>query len=398
MLGFPGAEDENEDDRVSFIGKEFAMNQRELIAATIETLSARGDSARSVRAVVGLDGFVDEIVRIVDKRDSQTKPSFLPTMTSLAERIQRAAGKSTNLELVVQIEKLGGNGPIMANALAAFGIQLTYIGNLGYPRVHPVFHAMTERAEVFSIAEPGHTDAIEFDDGKIMFGKHQSLKDVNWDNLLARVGLDKLTAVFERATFVALDNWTMLPHMSDIWRHILADIGPKLSRGTVRAIFFDLADPEKRLPEDIRVALGLITEFQKFYRVVLGLNEKESHAIADVLGLKPSGHDKKAVTETAELIRNKLGIHAVVVHPTAFAAVATATGNSVVDGPFVAKPFISTGAGDHFNAGFCLGTMLGCEPAICLQMGVATSGYYVRTAKSPSVADLVGFLRTLSTV
>ena len=96
-----------------------------------------------------------------------------------------------------------------------------------------------------------------------------------------------------------------------------------------------------------------------------------------------------------EAIREKLGIHAVVVHPTAFAAVATAGGKSVVDGPFTAKPLISTGAGDHFNAGFCLGATLGCDPAMCLQIGVATSGYYVRTAQSPSVADLIGFLKTL---
>jgi sugar/nucleoside kinase (ribokinase family) len=66
-----------------------------------------------------------------------------------------------------------------------------------------------------------------------------------------------------------------------------------------------------------------------------------------------------------------------------------------VDGPFVAKPLISTGAGDHFNAGFCLGAMLGCEPAMCLQIGVATSGYYVRTARSPSIENLIEFLRTL---
>jgi sugar/nucleoside kinase (ribokinase family) len=114
-----------------------------------------------------------------------------------------------------------------------------------------------------------------------------------------------------------------------------------------------------------------------------------------VLGLHPSGHGKEKAAETAKVIRDKLGIHAVVVHPTAFAAVATAGGKSVVDGPYTSKPLISTGAGDHFNAGFCLGAILGCDPAMCLQVGVATSGYYVRTAKSPSVEDLVGFLKAL---
>lgn len=370
------------------------MNAREIIAATIAALSD-GRSTSAVRAVVGLDGFVDEIIRIVDKKDSAGHPTYLPTMTSLADRIQKAAGKSTNLELIVQRVKLGGNGPIMANTMAAFGVRVTYIGNLGYPHLHPVFEEMAKRTEVLSFADPGHTDAVEFDDGKIMFGKHGTLKDVSWENLIQRVGLDKLTQAFSGAEFVALDNWTMLPHMSDIWRRLLAEVCPKLPTGKTRAIFFDLADPEKRLADDIRIALGLITEFQKFYRVILGLNEKEGYAIAEVLGMHASGEGRDRVAATARVIRERLGIEAVVIHPTAFAAVASVKGDAVVEGPYTAKPLISTGAGDHFNAGFCLGTLLGCEPAVCLQIGVATSGFYVRTAKSPTVGDLIGFLKTL---
>jgi sugar/nucleoside kinase (ribokinase family) len=56
---------------------------------------------------------------------------------------------------------------------------------------------------------------------------------------------------------------------------------------------------------------------------------------------------------------------------------------------------ITTGAGDHFNAGFCVGRMLGAPLDVSLQIGVGTSGFYVRTAKSPTVADTAGFLRTL---
>lgn len=371
------------------------MNPRDLAATAIEILSAKAETVRHVHALVGLDGFVDEIYRIVDKRDSANNPSFIPSMAALADRIKRAAGRSTNLELIAQRVKLGGNGPIMANALVSFGFTLTYIGNVGYPKFHAVFEDFAGRATVHSVAEPGITFGMEFDDGKIMFGKHESLHEVNWNNLLARVGKETVFDAFRDAEFVALDNWTMLPHMSDIWRHILAEICPALPKGESRTIFFDLADPEKRLAEDIRAALDLISEFQRFYRVILGLNEKESHEIAEVLGLSPSGEGKETAREAARSIREKLGIHAVVVHPTTFAAAATADASAIVDGPFTAKPLISTGAGDHFNAGFCLGAILGCEPAVCLQLGVATSGFYVRTAKSPSIGELVEFLKAL---
>jgi hypothetical protein len=53
------------------------------------------------------------------------------------------------------MQKLGGNGPIMANALGAYGNDVTYIGNLGAPALHPVFAEFGESATVYSIAEPG---------------------------------------------------------------------------------------------------------------------------------------------------------------------------------------------------------------------------------------------------
>ena len=48
----------------------------------------------------------------------------LGNIRALAERLAGAAGKSTNIELVNHLTKLGGNGPIMANALASFGLPI----------------------------------------------------------------------------------------------------------------------------------------------------------------------------------------------------------------------------------------------------------------------------------
>ncbi len=42
--------------------------------------------------------------------------------------------------------------------------------------------------------------------------------------------------------------------------------------------------------------------------------------------------------------------------------------------PFCANPVKSIGAGDRFNAGYCVGLMLRCEPLDRLQIAVATSG------------------------
>jgi sugar/nucleoside kinase (ribokinase family) len=90
-----------------------------------------------------------------------------------------------------------------------------------------------------------------------------------------------------------------------------------------------------------------------------------------------------------------LGLDTVVIHPTFFASAADAAGSVHVVGPFTAKPKITTGAGDHFNAGFCIGRVLGLNLESSLQIGVASSGFYVRNAKSPTLPHLIRFLKTL---
>ena len=189
-----------------------------------QQLRANARMIATHRVTIGLDGFVDEIISVVDKRESAEKFTRVPTLAAFGARVSAAAGQSTNAELVVERVKLGGNGPIMANALAVFGARVTCIGNLGYPKLHPVFSEFAKRAVVYSIAEPGHTDALEFDDGKIMLGKHASLGDVNWANLVERIGRKTLVDSFVNASLVGLESWTQLPHMSDIWEHVLAEI------------------------------------------------------------------------------------------------------------------------------------------------------------------------------
>src|SRR5258705_10636915 len=115
------------------------MNTPELRSDCAQKLLAASAQISRLRAFVGLDGFVDEIVYAVDKRENAESFERLPTIAKLAERLSAAAGKSTNIELVNQLTKLGGNGPIMANALPRFGIKATYLGALGYPNLHPEF-------------------------------------------------------------------------------------------------------------------------------------------------------------------------------------------------------------------------------------------------------------------
>lgn len=368
------------------------LQPEEFREQTAARLLAGVERASRLRAFVGMDGFVDEIIHVVDKRDNAEKFQRLRTITALSERLAGAAGRSTNVELVNQRTKLGGNGPIMANALARLGIKVTYVGALGYPHLHPVFTEFARRAEVHSIAEAGHTDALEFDDGKLLFGKTDHFKEITWENIQLRYGRDNFIGNYSTADFVGFVNWTMVPYMSDLWESLLKEFCPTTT-GTRRKIFFDLADPEKRSPADISRALELIIAFEKYFEVILGLNEKEAYEIGRVLGLNTSDNSREGLASLATDIQKRTPVNALVVHPVSYALAVSDGIVSIVDGPFVEKPLITTGAGDHFNSGFCLGKLLGFENAACVLTGVTCSGYYVRNAQSPFIEDLAAMLR-----
>ncbi len=342
---------------------------------------------------IGFDGFVDEIIGVVNKR--QSFEAYLPieTIKEFGERISRSANLSTNIELVTKTIKLGGNGPIMANALGKTGQKISYIGALGCPEIHPVFQELTQVCkQVISLAEPGHTDALEFNDGKIMLGKLESLNEVTWDNLRKRTTEDDLCTLFSNTNLVATVNWTMIPYMNQLWRDLLDFLSQKQT--TDKPIFFvDLADPEKRSRDHIKLALEYIQNFSRYYRVVLGLNRKEASEIAKVIDLSLSeSPDGVGLAEITQSLANHLNLWCLVVHSIKDSAAVCAGEYAYMQGPYCAKPKLTTGAGDNFNAGFCLGLLHGLSLPTVLSLAKASSGFYVRNGFSPNLIQLQEFL------
>lgn len=365
---------------------------------TISNLQAARNT--KLNMFIGLDGFVDEIIHVVKKRHDANSFERLETIAEYGERILRAAGLSTNIEYVPVAVKLGGNGPIFAHALAESGVAVTYAGAVGKPNIHPVFQPLAERATVYSLAEPGHTDAVEFYDGKLIIGKHQSLKELTWQNFRDSLGGAKeIAAKIEQCHLFGMENWTMLPYMSDIWEGLISEVFPLLSDRNPRPIaFFDLADPEKRSADDIRAALKQIAQFETKFRAVLGLNEKEAYDIAALYEILPDAllPEEQRLEAVVRALYAELNIYCLVVHPTRYAVACTTDGFCLAQGPYCEKPRLTTGAGDNFNAGFCFAFALGLSVADALHTGVCTSGFYVRNAKSPTVDELLAFMQGIN--
>jgi len=375
------------------------------------------------KAVVGFDGFIDSIIHMVDTRHDMKPDGYtrLRTITAFAARCGAAAGKSTNIEQVLIEDRFGGNGPLMASAVAQLGMGVTYIGAVGSAgdgnegKLHPVFAEFAKRcAAVLPVCGPSHTDALEFDDGKLMFNNTRAVQDVTWERIVERVGLERLRAIVEESRLLGIVNWSLQGGVPGIWRGLIGDVFAKVAAAD-RRVFIDLSDPAKRTDEDIAEGMGKLRELEEApnVSVTLGLNLSEAERIAGVLGV--SAFAEKNMSNTshtshtshmsragsvlragAEAIRAALDLSCVVIHPREGAAAANGDGESAwFDGPFTNRPKLSTGAGDHFNGGFGFAQVHGLGLAECLAVGCAVSGAYVRDAQSPTRARLVEFLSDL---
>jgi len=341
----------------------------------------RPASPETPALIAGFDGFIDRIVDVVSARESPERYSRVPTLPALGARIENAAGRSANLELVVKQTKLGGNGAILAAAAGALGARTLFVGTVGAQRVDPLFAPLVENGNrAIAIGAPGKTDALEFDDGKLMLGEPGALDAVTWDAVR-----ETLTAELPGAQ-LAMGNWTMTLAMTDIWRALAREVLPSAA---CAGVYIDLADPAKRGDDDLSSAIGAMRAMNEHAPVTLGLNCAEGDRVARLVG---APFDEDDMVASAQGLREQCGLAGIALHTRRRAALASPDGACAIEGPFVRRPVATTGAGDHFNAGVCVGGGLGLAPDARLALGVACSGLFVRTGRSPDREALASFL------
>lgn len=345
---------------------------------------------RKKRLFLGFDGAIDTILNAVDQRSGNgSNYTTIPTISAWAQRLQNAAGKSTNIELVPLETRMGGNAVLCARALSALESDITLVADLGLP-MREIFRPLSLKMKVFSVAEPCQTNAVEFSDGKILLSQPAALGNLSFEDI--RYLLENESQLTLREFFCPFDglvftNWTMMLQASDIYQKLL----PILPNN--RLFFFDLADPEKRSKNDILKLLHLLQLFSKKGLCYLSLNRKEAQHLANVFDFKKEicwennqGQEfLKMLLERFQIfgeIHDLMGAEAINLHEY-----------QKREGFFTHAPKTTTGGGDHFNAGMLYGLLHSWDLADCLDMGNATSGYYVRHGNSPSISDIREFLK-----
>lgn len=387
-------------------------------ARSIEQRRSSPAGVRPFRAIVGFDGFIDTIIDVVRQRNGAEPRAFdrFETLTEFGRRVQDASGRSTNIELFERERRFGGNGPLMAGALGRLGAQVTYIGAVGrddQPReLEPAFAEFASRcARVVPIAAPGRTDAFEFGDGKINFNRPLPLLGVNWQSLLGAIGPAPLRELVAASDLLAVVNWSLVLGTDGILDGLLAQVleeapddrGVRVqTAGGVRrpAVFIEMSAGARRPLPEIAALASRASALAARSAVTFAMNRAEGQRLAESIGLPQVArtleeHDRgESLAGAASALREALRVHRVVIHSHHGAAGAEGAAGAVwADGFFTPRPMLSTGAGDHFNAGVSWASGLGLGLAECLTVGCAVAGRYVRTGSSPDLPSVMGFLR-----
>lgn len=367
--------------------------QRNDTAPAIATRLLENQATLSNASVVtGFDGFVDEMIHVVDERTSLDHYRRVDNINQFGDLIKKAAGHSSLREIVVNRIDPGGCAINMGDGLIALGIPVTTFATVGDP-IHPAFQDYGKQATLYSWGnEPGRTLAYEFSDGKLMFSSVTPLSRFTPEYVQEKLAEEYFTQACQKALVIALTDWTLFPHMTACWdlinRTVFSDWNHR------KPIFVDLVDPSSRSEKDCRAMLLQLREMNRTGSVTLGLNQNEANRMSALSGGVPlEKPDQDAALQQARHLQQALSLDAVVIHSVKYAVVQDGEHSASVEGPYCESPVKLTGAGDRFNAGYVAGQLLELSLGERLTLATATSGYYVRQGRSGNAGEIATFLR-----
>jgi sugar/nucleoside kinase (ribokinase family) len=337
--------------------------------------------------VLGFDGFVDTVRRVVDERHDAESFDPMTELGAFGERIAASADErsSITVEWTRDGTRTGGHTCHVARALIGLGGRPTMIGAYGDPE-RDVFADEFGAARRYSFGEPNYTEAVEFDDGKLLVTETGATRTLDWETLADAVGVETLAARLDGADVLGMGYWVVIPDFPSILTGLRERVWPTLDDppGTV------LVDPGdvRQLADDVLTdGIEPLRRFATVAPVTLSANRAEMFHLADALDA-PSG----SLSAAATAVRDRLGLRRAVAH-AADASVAAGPERTVsVAVPRVADPAMTTSAGDHFNVGLALGLSAGLSDSAAVCLGNATAGVFVRTGDPPTEASLRAFL------
>jgi len=348
-------------------------------------LRSSADRVHRLTSFVGFDGFVDGVYRVVREKHDDAMHQHFTRITEFGNYIVERDGASLSLELDMIDVKIGGNAPILANALALLGVETAVVAPVDTHDPMPTF-ADGPHLTHYSYGEPATTVALEFGGAKLLLADLSGANDLTWQTVRDRIGRSVLQQLVDGAAALAIVNWGELASAMSIWSGLLSDLMPA-APNMERTILFDLSDSSKRSAAEHAEVAALMRRFGAHGATVWSANAFEAKLLYDsVCEEKTSSTD-----ERVRAIGLAAGLEWAVVHGDREAVGWDRRSDSISRVPIsrIAAPVLTTGGGDNFNAGLLVARLLGFDMEHSLAIGNAAARCYVSDGASPSFERLI---------
>lgn len=344
------------------------------------------------RIAFGVDGTIDRVRRMVAKRNSPESYERLTRLSDLGERITTAAAadSSCNIEWFQDGSRAGGHVSHLGRAMLELDLEPVLVGTFGTPP-NNVFREELDGATLLPVGAPSVTDAVEFEDGKLMLSESGVQRTMNWDRIETVVGVDVLADHIDGTSVLGLGYWSLIPEMATIWEGIATELWPMLS-DPPESILVDPGNLRRLSTDRVRKGLSSLRSLDECANVTVSANRIETGELARTLADSEASSD--SFTSDARSAYEGLQVSRFVGHGMSEAVSIRETSTSRVEIPVTDDPVLTTSAGDHFNSGLVLSQISDMGDGPSLIVASALAGWFVRNGNPPELEQLQTFIET----
>lgn len=375
------------------------LNAYDVTLETLDNIGPKLDTFKRQAIIktcfLGFDGYLDLLYSIVKSRSDAINWDRMESMKEFGTLIIDIAGSSANIERVLKKRIFGGFAPNTSRALNALGVKTILVAALGRPDLSQ-YYKSSSLVESISIANPGETLGLEFDDGKIMITDFEPILNINPETLMKSVSKSKLIDYINKSNILGFGHWALVPHLNDIWDYFLDNLFPSVTDKKSKLFFVDIADITKRSKEDINEMIAILQKVDQEIPVMLTVNDREAIRLSQILSnvkpITPKKENIKDFVKGGRLINDEINLSYFVIHSPHFATISTYSDHYWITEGYTSTPKFTVAAGDHFNSGVALSLATKMTPPESILIGNALTAIFVRTGFSPSFNQLIQYI------
>ncbi len=338
------------------------------------------------KVLLGCDGFVDEVYRIVDVRKSLSEFTAMDDMKDFGELIVKRTGGGLGLEISPKRRCSGGFTPNTGRVIAFLGIKPTLVGLYGFKEIDPAFDEFKDNSCLVSLGDSAVTIVFEFSNGKVLLSDLKSVANYTWKDFVEFFTEKELSEMFSGVDIVGLGYWSLTPDFDNFLKGIVSryDKSPP-----PKQMFFDFADLKKKSNESFFESIKLITQFNKKIPMAMSLNEHEGADLFSKFKIECK-EEPRGIASDLTAVRKEIGIEELIIHTPYFAVASSSTeGEAIAIQDFQKNVIRTAGAGDSFNGGYISASLGDLELKERLMVANAATSFFVTHATAPTKQEMI---------